>query len=101
MSDFEEIKKYNLEECIVYFKANLFQDEYLSNFRFLSLNGEIEKNKIRNMTWRIFLNVFSQDETISDWIETLTKQREEYKTKLKTLLKTPKLQGDPLGGGSN
>ena len=101
MSDFEEIKKYNLEECIVYFKANLFQDEYLSNFRFLSLNGEIEKNKIRNMTWRIFLNVFSQDETISDWIETLTKQREEYKTKLKTLLKTPKLQGDPLGGASN
>ena len=101
MSNLEEIKKYNLEECIVYFKANLFQDEYLSNFRFLSLNGEIEKNKIRNMTWRIFLNVFSQDETISDWIETLSKQREEYKIKSKNLLKKTKFQGDPLGGGSN
>ena len=101
MSDLQEIKKNNLEECVVYFKANLLQDEYLNNLKIMSLNGEIEKNKIRNMTWRIFLNVFSPEETISDWIETLTKQREEYKTKLKTLLKAQKLQGDPLGGGSN
>ena len=61
MSDFEEIKKYNLEECIVYFKANLFQDEYLSNFRFLSLNGEIEKkqNKKYDME-NIFKCIFSR-----------------------------------------
>ena len=101
MSNLEEIKKYNLEECIVYFKANLLQEEYLNNFKLMSINGEIEKNKIRNMSWRIFLNVFSQDETISDWIETLSKQREEYKIKSKNLLKKTKFQGDPLGGGSN
>ena len=46
MSNLEEIKKYNLEECIVYFKANLLQEEYLNNFKLMSINGEIEKNKI-------------------------------------------------------
>ena len=28
-NEYEEVKKYNLEECIVYFKANLLQEDYL------------------------------------------------------------------------
>ena len=68
-NEYEEVKKYNLEECIVYFKANLLQEDYLNNLREMSFNGEIDKNKIRNISWKIFLNLLSPDETFSDWIE--------------------------------
>ena len=98
-NEYEEVKKYNLEECIVYFKANLLQEDYLNNLKEMSFNGEIDKNKIRNISWKIFLNLLSPDETFSDWIESLLKKREEYKIKCKQLLKPQKLQGDPLQGG--
>lgn len=48
--------------------------------------------------WKLLLGVLPFDNSISEWIKIITKQRNEYKTKLKNINTLKKFAGDPLGG---
>jgi hypothetical protein len=104
----KEIKNYDkndLNLCISNFKkfaftqnSELIDKETLSGF---CLNGEVDKNYIRPLIWKIFLNVFSINNKIEDWVSQVNKQRIDYKQKLKNMNALKKFSGDPLGGSQD
>ena len=96
--DLIETPKYNKKKCVEEFVHDLIQGNGVENFRKYSLNGELDKYHIRGMAWKIFMEVLPETETLDQWIDTLDKLRNQYKTKTKTILKTQKFKGDPLSG---
>ena len=104
----KEIKNYDkndINQCINNFKKFAFtQNDDLINKDTLSsfcLNGEVEKNYIRPLIWKVFLNVLSINNKIEDWVSQVTKQRTDFKTKLKNMNALKKFSGDPLGGSND
>ena len=65
------------------------------------MNGEIDNHMIRPTVWKLLLGVIPFDQPLSEWIKIITKQRIEYKNKLKNLNTLKKFAGDPLGGTSD
>ncbi len=104
----KEIKNYDkhdLNLCINNFKkyaftknSDLIDKDTLSG---LCFNGEVDKNYIRPLIWKVFLNVFSINNKIEDWVSQVTKQRTDYKQKLKNMNALKKFSGDPLGGSQD
>ena len=101
-----EVKNYDkndMNSCISNFKKFAFSntaDDLLDreNLTKICLNGEIDTYQIRPLVWKAFLNVLSINNKIEDWVSQCTKQRGEFKTKLKNLTGLKKFSGDPLGG---
>ena len=93
-----ETPKYDKKSCVDEFVRDLIQGNGVDIFRKYSLNGELDKYHIRGMAWKIFMEVLPETETLDQWIDTLDKLRNQYKTKTKTILKTQKFKGDPLSG---
>ena len=93
-----ETQKYDKKSCVDEFIRDLIQGNGVDIFRKYSLNGELDKYHIRGMAWKIFMEVLPETETLDQWVDTLDKLRNQYKTKTKTILKTQKFKGDPLSG---
>jgi hypothetical protein len=62
------------------------------------MDGEVDKNLIRPILWKLFLNVISMNSPIHEWVSKVVKQRSDYKTKIKNMNALKKFSGDPLGG---
>ena len=102
-----EIKNYdknNLTECLAAFKKFFISNDSLikDSLAKLGLTGEIETNYIRPSYWKFILNIFpSNSDKLEDWILSTTKQRNEFKNKLRSLNSLKKFSGDPLGGSTD
>lgn len=96
-----KITKNDQGQCAKCFFENILmndnREEVLKNF---AINGEVTEKLIRPTVWKLFLDVLPRDKPIVEWIEVISKNRLEYKKKLKTFCKVKKFSGDPLGGGS-
>ena len=98
----EEIKKVEQATAIKAFSSMVLEENSIDKMRTLCRNGEIGKNHLRPLAWRLFLNVLDEEDSIQDWIKVLENLREEYKIKKKTFfLKKPKRAGDPLTAEAN
>ena len=98
----EEIKKVEQATAIKAFSSMVLEENSIDKMRTLCRNGEIGKNHLRPLAWRLFLNVLDEEDSIQDWIKMLENLREEYKIKKKTFfLKKPKRAGDPLTAEAN
>ena len=88
----------NFKKFAFFSKEELIDKENLSNFCF---TGEVEKNYIRPLIWKVFLNVLSINNSLEDWVSQVNKQRLDFKQKLKNLNALKKFSGDPLGGSQD
>lgn len=62
------------------------------------MNGEIEGKMIRPTVWKLLLGIIPFDKPMAEWIKIVSKQRSEWKNKVKNLNTLKKFAGDPLGG---
>lgn len=65
------------------------------------MSGEIDKLMFRPTAWKLLLGIVPFDQSVSEWIKIIKKQRGEYREKLKNLNALKKFAGDPLGGNSD
>ena len=104
-TDNRNYDKNDMTTCITYFKKFAFgKDDELVNKELLSglcQTGEIDKNFVRPLLWKTFLNVLSINNKIEEWVSQVARQRQEYKGKLKSLNALKKFSGDPLGGSND
>lgn len=106
----KEIKnddKNDLNTCVQNFKKYALSegDKSVNVNKDLLVNichfGEVDKNYIRPIIWKTFLNVLPLQTTLEDWVGIVTKQRSSYKSKVKNLNALKKFSGDPLGGSND
>ena len=101
MSSTIQIKKKNLQQLTLIFKERILLNPYrLENLKKSAIEGELEKESLRPMAWKLFLEVLPNTSSIREWVEVISSQREEFKKKIKKFCKIKKFIGDPLGGGS-
>jgi len=74
-----EIPKKNKEDCINSFTNFILKDYSLDNLYKLSMIGELGEKNIRDMAWKIFMEVLPANDSIEKWVEKLEYLREEYK----------------------
>ncbi len=97
---FNSKDKHNQAECQESFKKVFFAQEKVNKEKLLEtcMNGEIEGKMIRPTLWKLLLGVIPFDKQLAEWIKIVTKQRSEWKNKVKNLNTLKKFAGDPLGG---
>ena len=101
MSSTIQIKKKNLQELTLIFKEKILLNSYrIENLKKSALEGELDKDSLRPIAWKLFLEVLPNTSSIREWVEVISTQREEFKKKIKKFCKIKKFKGDPLGGGS-
>ena len=71
--------KYNKEECIKSFTKYVITDYHIENLRQFSIIGKLDNEKIRAMTWRIYLGLLPENKSIYQWAEILEIKRREFK----------------------
>ena len=98
MSSLTQIKKNNLQELTIIFKEKILLNPYrLENLKKYAIKGELDKNLLRPIAWKLFLEVFPNSSSIIEWVEIISNQREEYKKKIRKFCKIEKFKGgDPL-----
>ena len=95
-----QIKKNNINQLSLIFKEKILLNPYkLENLKQYAIEGELNKELLRPIAWKLFLGVLPNSSSLRDWVEIISNQREEYKKKLKKYCKIKKFVGDPLGGG--
>jgi hypothetical protein len=95
-----QIKKHNLNELSLIFKDKILLNPYrVENLKKFAIEGKLQKELLRPITWKIFLEVLPETTSLKEWVEVISNQREEYKKKLKKYCKIKKIGDDPLGGG--
>ena len=95
------IKKKNINELSLIFKEKILLNPYrVENLKKLAIEGELDKELLRPIAWKIFLGVLPNTTSLREWVEIVSSQREEFKKKIKKFCKIKKFIGDPLGGGS-
>ena len=96
-----QIKKNNINELSLIFKEKILLNPYrVENLKKFSMEGELNKELLRPIAWKIFLGVLPNTGSLREWVEIISNQREEFKKKIKKFCKIKKFIGDPLGGGS-
>ena len=94
-------KKKNINELSFIFKEKILLNPYkVENLKIFTIEGQLNKNQLRPIAWKIFLGVLPNSTSLREWVEIVSNQREEYKKKLKKFCKIKKIIGDPLGGGT-
>jgi hypothetical protein len=96
--------KNEISICINSFKKFILnKDEIINkdNLIEIGLSGDVDKNLIRPIIWKTFLNVLPINDKVEEWIPIIIKQRNTYKNKLKNLNALKKFSGDPLGGSGD
>ena len=95
------IKKKNINELSLIFKEKILLNPYrVENLKKFAIEGELDKEQLRPIAWKIFLGVLPNTTSLREWVELISNQREEFKKKIKKFCKIKKIIGDPLGGGS-
>ena len=98
MSSSTEIKKYDLDKLSLIFKEKiLLNSSRVEDLKKYAVEGQLTKEYLRPIAWKIFLGVLPNTTSIKEWIEIISNQREEYKNKFKKYCKIKKIVGDPLG----
>ena len=96
-----QIKKNNINQLSLIFKEKILLNSYrVENLKKFALDGDLNKELLRPIAWKIFLGVLPNTSSLREWVEIISNQREEYKKKIKKFCKIKKFIGDPLGGGS-
>ena len=96
-----QIKKNNINELSLIFKEKILLNPYrVENLKKFATEGQLDKEKLRPMAWKIFLGVLPNTTSLREWVEIIANQREEFKKKIKKFCKIKKFIGDPLGGGT-
>jgi len=96
-----QIKKNNINELSLIFKEKVLLNSFrVENLKKFATEGQLGKEMLRPMAWKIFLGVLPNTTSLREWVEIIANQREEYKKKIKKFCKIKKFIGDPLGGGS-
>ena len=96
-----QIKKNNINELSQIFKEKILLNPYrIENLKKFAMEGELNKELLRPIAWKIFLGVLPNTTSLREWVEIVSNQREEFKKKIKKFCKIKKFIGDPLGGGS-
>lgn len=80
-----------------------FKKHFIDEFKIDTLiencfAGEIERLNIRSTLWRVMLGAIPLNQNYAEWVDTVTKQRNIFKNKLKVYNNLKKIAGDPLGG---
>ena len=95
------IKKKNINELSLIFKEKILLNPYrVENLQKYAIEGELNKEQLRPIAWKIFLGVLPNTTSLREWVEIISNQREEFKKKIKKFCKIKKFIGDPLGGGA-
>ena len=95
-----QIKKNNINELSLIFKEKILLNPYrVENLKKFAIEGELSKEMLRPIAWKIFLGVLPNTTSLREWVEIISNQREEFKKKIKKFCKIKKFIGDPLGGG--
>ena len=96
-----QIKKNNINQLSLIFKEKILLNPYkLENLKQYATEGELNKELLRPIAWKLFLGVLPNTTSLREWVEIISNQREEFKKKIKKFCKIKKFIGDPLGGGS-
>ena len=96
-----QIKKNNINELSLIFKEKILLNSFrVENLKKFATEGQLEKEMLRPIAWKIFLGVLPNTTSLREWVEIIANQREEYKKKIKKFCKIKKFIGDPLGGGT-
>ena len=112
MSKIKKIEKKSISLCLKNFKEKILEkSNIIQTLNQISLDNKIEDNFIRPITWKIYLDILSnnisnnKEENLNNnknllikWTQEISNQREEYKKKFKKYCKINKFIGDPLGG---
>ena len=98
MSSSTEIKKYDINKLSLIFKEKiLLNSSRVEDLKKYSIEGQLTKEYLRPIAWKIFLGVLPNTTSLKEWVEIISNQREEYKNKFKKYCKIKKIVGDPLG----
>ena len=96
-----QIKKNNIKQLSLIFKEKILLNPYrVENLKKFAVDGELNKELLRPIAWKIFLGILPNTTSLREWVEIIANQREEFKKKIKKYFKIKKFIGDPLGGGS-
>ena len=101
MSSSTEIKKYDINKLSLIFKEKILSNSSrVEDLKKYSIEGQLMKEYLRPIAWKIFLGVLPNipnTTSLKEWVEIISNQREEYKNKFKKYCKIKKIVGDPLG----
>ena len=93
-----QIKKNNIKQLSLIFKEKIILNPYrVENLKKFMVEGELNKELLRPIAWKIFLGVLPNTTSLKEWVEIIANQREEFKKKIKKYCKIKKFIGDPLG----
>ena len=95
-----KIVKKDLSSCIKSFLEIGIPDNRASTLRRITVDGKLNSQNLRPFAWKIFLNVFAEEDSLQNWVKSAFTQRSEYKKKVKKFLTVKKMSGDPLGNMS-
>ena len=89
-----------MNELVLIFKEKILLNPYrVEDLKKYAIEAKLTKEYLRPIAWKIFLGVLPNTTSLREWVEIISNQREEYKSKLKKYCKIKKFVGDPLGGG--
>ena len=98
MSSSTEIKKYDINKLSLIFKEKILSNSSrVEDLKKYAVEGQLMKEYLRPIAWKIFLGVLPNTTSLKEWVEIISNQREEYKNKFKKYCKIKKIVGDPLG----
>ena len=98
MSSSTEIKKYDINKLSLIFKEKILSNSSrVEDLKKYAIEGQLMKEYLRPIAWKIFLGVLPNTTSLKEWVEIISNQREEYKNKFKKYCKIKKIVGDPLG----
>ena len=87
-----QIKKNNINELSLIFKEKILLNPYrVENLKKFATEGQLEKEMLRPMAWKIFLGVLPNTTSLREWVEIVANQREEFKKKNKKILQNKKI----------
>ena len=96
-----QINKHNINILSQIFKEKILLNPYrVENLKTFAKEGDLNKELLRPIAWKIFLGVLPNTTSLREWVEIISNQREEFKKKIKKFCKIKKIKGDPLGGGT-
>ena len=82
-----QIKKNNINELSLIFKEKILLNPYrVENLKKFAIEGELSKEMLRPIAWKIFLGVLPNTTSLREWVEIITNQKEELKKKNKKIL---------------
>ena len=95
------LEKFSKTKCIDSFKENvIFNPERVENLISFCIDSQVDEVLCRPIAWRLALDVVDKNKALSQWVDTINKQRLEYKKKVKAYCSVKKFAGDPLGSAA-